>query len=146
MYDRVLIPVDGSEVSNHAAKEGFKLAKVMGSKVTLLYVIDLAIVSIPEAETGLTNYDVIHQTFKEQGDRLLGNLSGLAREAGIAADAVVAEGDVHDEIIRKAGDMKAGLIVMGTHGRRGLNRLLLGSVAESVARRAHCAVLLIRPE
>ncbi|MBI5191723.1 MAG: universal stress protein [Nitrospirae bacterium] len=146
MYDRVLIPVDGSEVSSHAAREGFRLAKALGSKVTLLYVIDLAIVTIPEAETGLTNYDVIHQTFKEQGERVLGGLSALAGQAGVVSDAVVAEGDVHDEIINKAEDMKAGLIVMGTHGRRGLNRLLLGSVAESVARRAHCAVLLIRPE
>ncbi|MBI5694602.1 MAG: universal stress protein [Nitrospirae bacterium] len=146
MYDRVLIPVDGSDVSNHAAREGFRLAKALGSKVTLLYVIDLAIVTIPEAETGLTNYDVIHQTFREQGERVLGSLSALAAQAGVVLDAVVAEGDVHDEIINKAEDMKAGLIVMGTHGRRGLNRLLLGSVAESVARRAHCAVLLIRPE
>ena len=56
------------------------------------------------------------------------------------------EGDVHEEIVRSAAEGGAGLIVMGTHGRRGLNRLLLGSVAESVSRRAHCAVLLIRPE
>lgn len=146
MYENILVPVDGSEVSSHAAEEGFRLARQLGSKVTLLYVIDLAIVSIPEAETGLTNYDLIHRTFREQGDRILERLAGTARAAGVEADIVVAEGDVHDEIVKKAEEAKAGLIVMGTHGRRGLNRLLLGSVAESVARRAHCAVLLVRPE
>lgn len=146
MYDRILIPVDGSDVSNHAAEEGFGLAKELGSKVTLLYVVDIAIASIPEAETGLTNYEVINQTFREQGGKVLKRLSEAAAKAGVAFDSELAEGDVHDEIVRKAEEIKAGLIVMGTHGRRGLNRLLLGSVAESVARRAHCAVLLIRPE
>lgn len=145
MYKQILIPVDGSEVSNHAADEGFKLASVLGSGITLLYVVDTTIASIPEAESGISNIELIRQSFKEQGEKLLGTLKAGAREKGLEAEGLIAEGDVHDEIIRVADEKKADLIIMGTHGRRGFNRLLLGSVAESVARRARSAVLLIRP-
>lgn len=140
-----MIPVDGSEVSNFAAGEGFKLASALGSDVILLYVVDTAVASIPEAESGLSNIELIRRAFQEQGEKLLEGMKVDAREKGLAADILIADGDVHDEIIRVAGEKKADLIVMGTHGRRGVGRLLLGSVAESVARRANCAVLLIRP-
>jgi len=146
MYEKVLLPVDGSEVSNHAAEEGFKLARILGSEITLLYVIDMAITTMPEAELGLANYEVLRNSFKEQGDKVLGTLAASGKAKGVKVVTVIAEGDVHDEIIKHAEQRKSDLIIMGTHGRRGLNRLLLGSVAESVARRAHCPVLLIRPE
>lgn len=146
MYERVLLPVDGSEVSNLAAKRGFELAGILGSEVNLLYVIDMAITTLPDAESGLVNYDVLRKSFKEQGEKVLGGLAADGKGRGLKVETHIAEGDVHDEIVKYADEKKAGLIIMGTHGRRGINRLLLGSVAESVARRAHCAVLLIRPE
>lgn len=139
------MPVDGSDVSNHAAGEGFKLAAALGSGITLLYVVDTSVASIPEAESAFSNMELIRQTFKEQGEKLMGRLKASAREKGLEAGTLIAEGDVHDEIIRIAAEKQAELIIMGTHGRRGVGRLLLGSVAESVARRANCAVLLIRP-
>ncbi|MGA2191888.1 MAG: universal stress protein [Nitrospirota bacterium] len=146
MYNIILLPVDGSEISNHAAEDCLRLASRLGAKVILLYVVDIALVCLPEAESGMTNVEIIRESFKEQGDKLLRRLSELASGSGVSTESIIAEGDVHDEIIRVAKERNAELIVMGTHGRRGLNRLLLGSVAESVARRAHCAVLLIRPE
>jgi len=146
MYKSVLIPVDGSDVSNHAVDEGLKLASQLGSRVTVLHVIDIALFTIPDAESGVTNFEVIQQGLTNQGKRLLEEIGARAKAAGVEAETVMAEGDVHDEITKAAVDKKADLIIMGTHGRRGINRLILGSVAESVARRAHCAVLLIRPE
>jgi nucleotide-binding universal stress UspA family protein len=145
MYKRILIPVDGSEVSNHALAEGLDLAKALGSDVTVLYVVDTAVASIPDAESGISNIELIIQTFREQGEKLLETLKAGAREKGLNVDAIMVEGDVHDEIISTAAEKKTELIVMGTHGRRGVGRLLLGSVAESVTRRARCAVLLIPP-
>ena len=145
MYKNVLLPVDGSEASTYAAQEGFKLASVLGSSVTLLFVVDISIITMPDAESGIANVEMIRKNFMEQGKRLLASLSASGREKGVKVETMVAEGDVHNEIIRAAEEKKADLIIMGTHGRRGLNRLLLGSVAESVTRRAHCPVLLIRP-
>ena len=145
MYKNILLPVDGSDASTHAAEEGFKLASALGSSVTILFVVDISVITIPDAESGIANVEMIRKSFREQGDKLLAALSASARDMGVKTEAIMAEGDVHEEITRAAEERKADLIVMGTHGRRGLNRLLLGSVAESVARRAHCPVLLIRP-
>ncbi len=146
MYERMLLPVDGSEVSNHAAEEGFKLAAILGSQATLLFVIDMTITSLPGEESGLANYEVVYNSFKEYGGKILDTLVESGKKRGVSVRTAIAEGDVHDEIIKYADLKKVNLIVMGTHGRRGLNRLLLGSVAGSVTRRAHCPVLLIRPE
>ncbi len=145
MYKNILLPVDGSDASTHAAEEGFKLASALGSSITLLFVVDISVISIPDAESGIANIEMIRKNFKEQGDKLLGSLTASAREKGVKVETRMAEGDVHEEIIRAAEEKKVDLIIMGTHGRRGLNRLLLGSVAESVTRRANCPVLLIRP-
>ena len=145
MYKLIFMPVDGSEVSNHAAEEGFRLAKALGSETVLQYVIDISIVTLPDAELAISNLDIIRESFREQGDKVLKELSGKAREMGVPCSTMMTEGDVHDEIINAAEEKKADLIVLGTHGRRGLNRLILGSVAGSVAKRAHCPVLLIRP-
>jgi nucleotide-binding universal stress UspA family protein len=145
MYKKILIPVDGSELSRHAAQEGIRLAGLLGSEVLFLYVVDIAILTIPDAEAGLANTELIREGLRTQGNRLLEELGGAAVKAKVSYKGMLAEGDVHEEIIRVAHEAGAELIVMGTHGRRGLNRLLLGSVAESVTRRAHCAVLLIRP-
>ena len=146
MYDKILIPVDGSEVSNHAVEEGLRLGKELHSKVILLHIVDVSLLSMPEAETGVANFGPIRQSFMDIGKKLLAGFVTKAQEAGVAVETVLAEGDVHDEIIGRAKEKNADLIIMGTHGRRGLNRLILGSVAESVARMAHCAVLLIRPQ
>jgi nucleotide-binding universal stress UspA family protein len=145
MYDNILIPVDGSEVSNHAAEQGFLLASKLGSKVTLLYALDIAVLAIPDPEAAMANVEVMREAFREHADKLMAALKRKASMHGVQPETMVKEGDVHDEIISVAKEKGMDLIIMGTHGRRGLNRLLLGSVAESVARRAHCAVLLIRP-
>ncbi len=146
MYGKMLLPVDGSEVSNHAAEQGLLLAKALGSRVIFQYVVDISIVTLPDAELGITNIEAIRKSFTEQGYKVIGALSSSAKEMDVGFEALITEGDVHDEILKTAEEKGVDLIVMGTHGRRGLNRLLLGSVAESVTKRAHCPVLLIRPD
>ncbi|HEX9859944.1 MAG TPA: universal stress protein [Nitrospirota bacterium] len=143
MYENILIPVDGSEVSANAAREGLNLAGRLGSSVTFMYVVDVSILTMPDAETAMVNADIIRESIVKQGNEVVDAL--MAEAGGVKTGKLIVEGDVHEEIVRVSGERKADLIVMGTHGRRGINRLLLGSVAESVARRAHCAVLLVRP-
>ena len=145
MYQNILIPVDGSDVGENAALEGFKLAALLGSNLTLVYVIDYTILNLPDAETAITNVEMLRRNLTAYGEKFLGVLAASAKEKGLKVNTAIREGDVHDEILAAAEEAKAELIIMGTHGRRGLNRLLLGSVAESVARRARCAVLLVRP-
>ena len=146
MYGTMLLPVDGSEISNHAATQGLMLAKALGSRVIIQYVVDISIVTLPDAELGISNIEAIRKSFTEQGNKVIAAFSSSAREMGVGFEAFITEGDVHDEILKTAEEKGVELIVMGTHGRRGLNRLLLGSVAESVTKRAHCPVLLIRPD
>ncbi len=145
MYENILIPVDGSEVSDNAARQGFELASRLGSKVTLFYAVDISILTAPGAESAMANVNVMRASLKEQADSLMASMKETAAASGIEPETLVAEGNVSDEIVRAANEKGADLIVMGTHGRRGFNRLLIGSVAESVSRKAHCPVLLIRP-
>ena len=145
MYDTILMPVDGSDVSSHALDEGLKLASALGSGVILMYVVDMTIATMPEAELGMSNIEVMRKSFVEQGEKVVRVAGEAAAAKGVRFETVIAEGDVQDEILGMAEEKKVELIIIGTHGRRGLNRLLLGSVAESVSKRAHCPVLLIRP-
>ena len=145
MYKHILLPVDGSELSEYAANEGVRLAHTLGSEITFIYVVDISLVTIPDSESAISNIDLIERNFREQGRRALDAMKQNASAAGVEAEALLAEGVVADEIEKAATKVDADLIVIGTHGRRGLNRLLLGSVADAVARCAKCPVLLIRP-
>ena len=145
MYDTILMPVDGSDVSGHALDEGLRLASELGSKVILMYVVDMTIAAMPEAELGVSNTELMRKSFEEQGEKVVRSAGEAAAAKAVRFETVMTEGDVQNEIIAIAEEKKVSLIVIGTHGRRGLNRLLLGSVAESVAKHAHCPVLLIRP-
>ena len=145
MYSTILMPVDGSDVSNHALEEGLSLAKALGSRVILVYIVDMTIAAMPEAELGVANAEIMRRSFIEQGNNVIRAAEAAARAKGVPYESVIEEGDVHDGIVETADKRGVELVVMGTHGRRGLNRLLLGSVAQSVTKRAHCPVLLIRP-
>jgi nucleotide-binding universal stress UspA family protein len=146
MYDKLLVPVDGSEVSMGAVKEAVELAKRLGSSVRLVYVLDAMMMAVPDPETGLVNVSELRDSFRAVGENALSGAEKLMKSAGVNVEKVLVEGDVHETVIDEAEEWGADLIVMGTHGRRGFNRLLLGSVAESVARRASCGVMLVRPK
>ncbi|HEY3346402.1 MAG TPA: universal stress protein [Nitrospirota bacterium] len=145
MYRHILLPVDGSDVSDYAADEGIKLAAALGSEISFLYVVDISVATLPDAESAISNFEVIERSLREQGRKTLREQKDKAVAAGIEAKAVLVEGTVHDEILKAALEGETDLIIMGTHGRTGLNRFLLGSVADFISKRAHCPVLLVRP-
>jgi nucleotide-binding universal stress UspA family protein len=144
MYKRVLVAVDGSDTSNLALREAIRMAKNQHSTLRLLHVVDLTMAySVVEAP-----YIVEYQkALRAEGEKLLSDCSEPARAEGIEFDTKlrVAFGEhLYDVIEDEAKQWSADLIVIGTHGRRGMRRLLLGSVAEGLIRISSKPVLLIR--
>jgi nucleotide-binding universal stress UspA family protein len=142
MYTHILVPVDGSEVSAAALREALKLAKEQKAKVRLTHVYESIRHVVTEGFVDLT------PALRQQGEQILAEALTLARKSSIdATTALVAAGSrrVSTAIVEEATSAGADLIAMGTHGRHGVERFLLGSVAEGVTRRAMVSVLLIRP-
>ena len=143
-YKRILVPVDGSPTSNAGLKEAVKLAKDQRAKLRLLHVVDeLIVFNTPETAV---NIEPIIEELMRGGKRLLQQAARLALAKGIKPESDLRESAgvrVADVISGQARRWRADLIVMGTHGRRGMNRMLLGSDAELVVRNASMPVLLV---
>jgi len=148
MYERILVPVDGSPTSDRGIQEAIRLAKLTGAQLRLLHVVDIVSVYAIAGEgySVPTSVDILEPV--RQGAR---EILRMAREAvtsqGIAAGSVLLEntaGRVANLVVQEALDWHADLIVLGTHGRRGVRRMVMGSDAELVARLAPVPVLLVR--
>ena len=124
--------------------EAIKLAKSLGSKLQLVHVVNERVFVTEEAPVYM---DKLIETLKEQGKAVLGKAERVVREHALEPESVLLEssgGGAADLIVEQAKQWKADLIVMGTHGRRGLRRLALGSDAELVVRSSPVPVLLLR--
>jgi nucleotide-binding universal stress UspA family protein len=140
MYKRILVPLDGSKASAAALKEALKLAKDQRAQVCLTHVYERIKHVVTEGVIDLT------PALRRQGEELLTGALAQARKAGIKATAKLVESGsrrIPAVIVERAAAERADLIAMGTHGRRGFQRLILGSVAEGVMRRATVPVLLL---
>lgn len=141
MYQQILIAVDGSDTSRSALEDGLKLAREQGAKVLLLNVFE------PIVRSALHGVIDLTQAMREEGEQIIAGALDVARKAGVEVRTRVVDAvgrRVASVIVEEADAEGADLIVLGTHGRRGLEHLVLGSVAEGVARRAKTPVLLIR--
>ena len=139
----ILVPTDFSEHAEQALDYAVVLAGKLDAKIHVLHAFFLLPLG-PELAVGVTSakLDELMTDSQKQLDRL------VAARAGKAAfgPTLLKTGDARAQIDTTAAEVGADLIIMGTHGRRGVARLLLGSVAESVARTAPCPVLLVRGE
>ncbi|MDM0116361.1 universal stress protein [Variovorax sp. J22R133] len=146
MYQRILVPLDGSETSTRGVDEAIRLARLTGGKLRFLHVIDeLSFALAVDSYAGFTN-DLL-AALRENGEELLESAKSSARKAGVESDSVLYDsfnGRMVDFVTRQAREWPADLIVLGTHGRRGVRRLMLGSGAESILRSAPVPVLLVR--
>src|SRR5690242_13916548 len=143
MYKHILVPIDGSDTSNLALKHAIALAKAQHSTLRLFHVIDLT-----SAYSSVNAPHVVERqnVLQEEGKKVIDDGTVLALPAGMQCDSkCVATFDkrIYDLIEEEAKSWPADLIVIGTHGRRGLSRLFLGSVAEGLARIASKPLLLI---
>ncbi|MCC6609347.1 MAG: universal stress protein [Burkholderiales bacterium] len=145
MYKRILVPIDGSSTANLGLKEALRLAKQQGAAVCLFHTVDESFITA--AGEGMVFTDEMFKALRDAGRKILARAEALARKHGVQARSVLTEtlaGSAADAIIREAKRCKADLIVMGTHGRRGVRRLVMGSDAEQVLRKTPVPVLLVR--
>ncbi len=146
MYQRILVPLDSESTAQHALHEAIGLAKVLSAKLHLVFVLDELNFINPEA---YIDYEALREVQQQAAEQLLAQALAHVTAAGLEADSTLLntltesiEQSIDDEAVRWGAD----LIIMGTHGRSGLDRLLFGSVAEGVVRHAPVPVLLIRQE
>src|ERR1700722_16833457 len=125
-YSNILIPIDGSQCSMKAAEKGIELAKDLSASVILLSVIDMTS-TIDTAAVGAIIDKNIEAVFEEAADKLL--KEAMKKYPYDKTTKIVEEGVAKEAINKIAGDRNVDLIVMGTHGRTGLNHLFMGSVA-----------------
>jgi nucleotide-binding universal stress UspA family protein len=146
MYQKILVPVDGSPTASRGLQEAVKLAKLTGARLRLIHVVDeISFASGMEAATMATGEML--QLLREGGALLLKRAAARVEKAGLSVDTVLCDsisGRVCDHVIEQASAWRADLIVLGTHGRRGVGRLLMGSDAEMIVRLASVPVLLVR--
>ncbi len=145
MYKRILVPVDGSSTASRGLKEALRIARQQGASLVLFYAVDESF--IMAAGDGMVFPENVFTSLRVAGQKILAKAAALARKSGVRARTVLAEsmaGPVAESIIREAKRCKADLIVMGTHGRRGVRRLVMGSDAEQVLRETPVPVLLVR--
>lgn len=146
MYQRILVPVDGSDTSARGLAEAIRLAQLTGGQLRLIHVVDELSFALSASE-GLTFTGDVLDLLREAGAAVLARAAASARAAGLQVDTALKDsfaGRVCDLVIAEADAWNADLIVLGTHGRRGARRLLMGSDAENVVRGARVPVLLIR--
>ncbi|HTT09337.1 MAG TPA: universal stress protein [Burkholderiaceae bacterium] len=145
MYERILVPVDGSATSDLGLTEAIKLARLTGARLMLLHAVDIAGIAVTPEAAAVT--PKLFDVMREAGEQILAKATTAARTAGIAAETTLVDtltGRICDLVIDEAKKWRADLIVIGTHGRRGVGRFLLGSDAEQIMRLAPVPVLLVR--
>jgi nucleotide-binding universal stress UspA family protein len=145
MYQRILVPVDGSETSKRGLEEAVKISKALGCQLRLVHIVDDSALAL-NPETGIAAAPLV-EDFAEGGKEILESARALAHDQGVEAEVVLHEnftGRIADLIIDEARKWRADLIVMGTHARSGIKHAVLGSDAEAVLHGADVPVLLVR--
>jgi nucleotide-binding universal stress UspA family protein len=149
MYTRILVPIDGSRPSKLALQEAIKIAKGSEATMQLLHVVDEYLVG-PALDASYMSSSIYADALgaiQASGHRTLEEAQKIVSEAGVEPQLTFVETvgrRPSDIIVEKAAEWGADLIVMGTHGRRGLRRLVMGSDAEGVLRSTTIPVLLVR--
>jgi nucleotide-binding universal stress UspA family protein len=146
MYKHLLVTLDGTARSEAVMPHALDVARSMKAEVTLLRVIDA--VNADWSERGAMGKghaeSTIRSLFAEQAQAYLERISSQVRSSGVTVRTVVKQGQAARQIVNTARDVDADAIAMATHSRRGINRLMFGSVAEEVLHLSSLPVLLVR--
>ncbi len=139
LFKKILIPTDGSEYTKAAVRKGLEMAKATGGEVTALYVVDqTSFINFPMDSTIVSVYTLL----EKEGEEAMEFVKKEAEALGVKVTARIEEGSPSRKIVDLSAEHD--LVVMGTLGRTGFSKLLLGSVAERVVRFAKCPVLVVR--
>jgi len=148
-YQKILIATDGSKCSQNAVLQGMELAKLMGAKVYALYVLDKNAYILPVLETPIhlgSKWDVVEEMLRQEGNNAIQYANKVAEDKEIDYEGVIVEGNPADAILEFAEQKKVDMIIMGTLGKGGLERFLLGSVTDKVVRHSKISVLVVKKQ
>jgi nucleotide-binding universal stress UspA family protein len=146
MHSNILVAVDGSEASRHALAQAVELARRLAARLHIVHVVDMG--WLPLGPEVAIDIDALSAARRNAGEKILAEACDEARKAGFEVDAALIETGTPDEhvaeaIAGEAARRAADLLILGSHGRRGFQRLMLGSVAERAARLSPVPVLLV---
>ena len=145
MFDRILIPTDGSDAARPAVDMALDLAETHDATLHVLFIVDQP-TSVSGTGEGFSGLDDLLDALEEQGHQATNAIVDEAEDRRIETETAVRRGNPNDDILTYADEHDIELIVMGTHGRTGVKRALLGSVTESVVRHSEIAVLTVHQE
>ncbi len=148
MYQKILVPIDGSATAERGLEEAIKLGKLTGAKLRLIHIVDELSFAL-SAGYGVAYTGDILGLLRASGGEILSKGQARVQTSGLEVDTVLNDGlagRVCDLVLAQVGSWGADLIVLGTHGRRGVGRLFMGSDAEDIVRAATIPVLLLRAD
>lgn len=143
-YRRVVHPTDFSPASAKAIAQAVRIARENRAELLIVHVMAPIVPMVGDAYISPAAYEALEKSSRQHAQKQLGALVAKAKKAGVRVTPLLLEGSAADQIVRAAKSKRADVIVMGTHGRTGLARLFLGSVAERVVGTAPCPVLTVR--
>ncbi|MFB6092911.1 MAG: universal stress protein [Haloquadratum sp.] len=139
MYDNILVPTDGSPATDAAIDHAIELAEQYDATLHALYVVDTGAYSSLEMGS-----EIVAEALEDEGSQAVEDVKSRADAAGVDVETSVETGVAHRNILDYVDDHDVDLVVMGTHGRTGVGRFLLGSVAEKVVRGSAVPVMTVR--
>jgi nucleotide-binding universal stress UspA family protein len=139
LFTKIMVATDGSEKNLAAVEEGLRIGRACESPVHAVYVADTSTLESASPDVMIGN---TWELMQREGEKALGRVRD--RAAGVTLETALLDGKPAAEIVRYAGEQGIDLIVIGTQGKRGIERILLGSVAESIIRAAPCKVLVVK--
>ena len=148
MYKRILVTVDGSATSNKALVAALEMASYSGGRsvIRLIHVLD-ELVYLPGLDPHAGQFGSAIRVMREAAEKVLADGLAIVQSAGVQGDTVLVDrlgAHLAETVAAQAKDWNASLLVVGTHGRRGVGRMLMGSGAEQIIRLAPCPVLVVR--
>ncbi|ABE53204.1 universal stress protein [Methanococcoides burtonii] len=143
LYKKIMVATDGSEQNKKAISYGVEFAKLSGAKLYVVYVVDTAAFASIPMDAG---WEMMYELLETEGKNASMQVEEFARSQGLELESTVLEGHPSNEIIKFAEENGIDMIVIGTLGKTGIDRFLLGSVAEKVTRNSKVPVLVVRGE
>lgn len=142
MFHHILVAVDGSKISDKALETAIEEARVWKATVHAIYVVETGLFSsLPMDNT----WEIMYSMLEKEGNKSLSNAREKAEKEGVKIEAAIRQGHAGNEIVRAAKETGADLVVVGSHGKSEVDRLLLGSVSSFVVSNCPTNVLVVRP-
>lgn len=144
LFDQILIPTDGGEAAESAVELGLGMAQIHDARLHALYIVEEQ--QPIEYGAAITGLDDVIRELEQKGDHVTNEIATRAADLGVETTTAVQKGTPRNDILTYADAHDIGLIVMGTHGRTGVKRALMGSVTETVVRHSDIPVLTVSGE